>query len=1318
MPSTYTLNNGIELIATGEQSGTWGDTTNTNLELLDAALDGQVTVTLTTAGTSGSPNTLAISDGSASDGRNRMVIFNDGGDLGATAYVQLTPNDAEKIIYVRNDLAGSRSIILFQGTYNASNDYELPAGTTAVIYFDGAGSGAVAANVFNNAYFDSLRLGSVSVTEIIDDDTMASAAATNIATSESIKAYVDAQVGANNELSEVLANGNTTGGTDISVSSGDDITFADSSKAIFGAGSDLSIYHNATGSHSFITESGGGSLYIQGTELNLTNAAGTSTYANFVDGGAAFIRYAGSTKIATTSSGIDVTGRIEGDTLNIGDQSATHLIQAYDNSGSTPISFGLGEQVDTARGMRIEKVDEADDDPYATNFYFADHPTSSTGSLNFFASQAKNKTLRINSNGDITFYDASGNASFVYDESAGSTFNENGDAKDFTVKSDNNGNMLFVNAGDDEVVIGSNTGLSSAHLTVTSTESDPYVTGTINTGGGLALYKNNNDEAALESVGLRFRVTNNNGSSNADGAITYVMKAAGDHDGFMAFQTRRTDGTRQEQLRLDSASGPVLNQDQLSGFDFKVKTSGNANMLFVDGANDRVGIGTATTNVELTVDGSISNLGTYDGAYYYSPYELPTTSVASNSPRYIILCRINSSGRFINGTIYGARSTASSATRTARYDVAVAVNSSGTIQHANVTQYGYPPSSVVEVQTFTYDSITYVGLYIGSSGSSAYPTGYYFNGIASSIGEVVVVDDSLVSGASEYTGTVGYTGLRNQSLIVYDKSTTLNESGDSGGDFRVESSGNANMLFVDAGDNAVGIGTNAPLNFFNQTAAYQWFDTTSTFLTIDGGNKEANINLQAVGDEDDHQLGGIWWANKNGQSDAHRQVAGISARMVNGNSIAGADLEIWTKLANAGNTVPIATFGFDGHFTNQKGATFNDSADGDNKGDFRVESDSNTHMLFVDAGNDRVGINEDTPTGAKLHVDAGASGDDAARFETGAAGGIVYARGNNVGNGSSHYTIVYENADTEIAQITTRNRSGSTASSGDIAYELQHTLTNASSYFGWYIGGSEYLSLSSSGTEFNTSNGTNKLYVTRSGATNQSGAMYADDSTFVFDSIQDETGGAGFLFRGTNASASEFSYLVLDYSTGATFNNDARNTFDFRVESESNTHAIYLDAGAYSGAGAIGFGVSSPQQHVHQANDTGRRLGKMAEWSGFIGEIANGETRTITLSNLGNFAPAMVEIWVAWRESGGSEPATSRILYTFYEANNVLHDITVLEFSGKNIVQSDWSTTTGSNQITFNIENTSWAGRTNNWTAGTYYVKAFNSPDVASVTVG
>jgi hypothetical protein len=212
MPSTYTLNNGIELIATGEQSGTWGDTTNTNLSLIDVSLDGQVSITLPSAGTSGSPNTLDIQDGTASNGRNRFIIFNDGGDLGSSAFVQLTPNDAEKIVYIRNNLSGSRSILVFQGTYNASNDYEIPSGTTAIIYFNGAGAGAVAANVFNNAYFDSLRLGSVSVTAILDEDNMASDSATSLATQQSIKAYVDTQLTAE-DLD--FAGGTGTGAVDL-----------------------------------------------------------------------------------------------------------------------------------------------------------------------------------------------------------------------------------------------------------------------------------------------------------------------------------------------------------------------------------------------------------------------------------------------------------------------------------------------------------------------------------------------------------------------------------------------------------------------------------------------------------------------------------------------------------------------------------------------------------------------------------------------------------------------------------------------------------------------------------------------------------------------------------------------------------------------------------------------------------------------------------------------------------------------------------------------------------------------------------------------
>jgi len=158
MPSTYTTNLGIEKIATGEQSGTWGNTTNTNLDILDQSIDGIISITLASAGSSGSPNSLPITDGAVSNGRNKFIEFVDGGDLGATAYVQLTPNDSEKIVHIRNSLSASRSIIVFQGTYNASNDYEILNGEDVLLKFDGAGAGAVVSQVFANLSLPSVNI--------------------------------------------------------------------------------------------------------------------------------------------------------------------------------------------------------------------------------------------------------------------------------------------------------------------------------------------------------------------------------------------------------------------------------------------------------------------------------------------------------------------------------------------------------------------------------------------------------------------------------------------------------------------------------------------------------------------------------------------------------------------------------------------------------------------------------------------------------------------------------------------------------------------------------------------------------------------------------------------------------------------------------------------------------------------------------------------------------------------------------------------------------------------------------------------------------
>ena len=108
-------------------------------------------------------------------------------------------------------------------------------------------------------------------------------------------------------LAQVLAKGNTTGGTDLAVSAGDDITFTDTSKALFGASADLEIYHS--GSASFIDDSGTGGLYVRSNFLVIGKYTGESAIIALEDG-AVELYYDNGKKLETKTGGIDITGGI------------------------------------------------------------------------------------------------------------------------------------------------------------------------------------------------------------------------------------------------------------------------------------------------------------------------------------------------------------------------------------------------------------------------------------------------------------------------------------------------------------------------------------------------------------------------------------------------------------------------------------------------------------------------------------------------------------------------------------------------------------------------------------------------------------------------------------------------------------------------------------------------------------------------------------------------------------------------------------------------------------------------------------------------
>ena len=412
MPSTYTVNLGIEKPATGEQSGTWGDTTNVNFDLIDQAVNGSVRVTLTSAGTSGSPNDLNIVNGSttSSEGRNKWIEIYSASDLGGSAYVRLVPNDAEKILFIRNSLAGSQSVLLFQGTYNASNDLEIPAGVDMVVRFDGAGASATVTDVFtklrateittptltagtadiNGGSVDGATVGAASastgafttltastslniassttVDGVLDEDNMASDSATKLATQQSIKAYVDSQVGTVDTLAEILANGNTSGANNLIIDNGqaltantinettagtgvtidsvllkDDVVNAtdiETSNISANDGTAAATIANSTGNFTitnFISNSvdiGGGA--IDGTNIGASSAA-TGTFTTFTSTG--IDDNATSTAITIDSSqnvGIGTTSALAGGILSVEQGSGTHAIVANSDTASAP----------------------------------------------------------------------------------------------------------------------------------------------------------------------------------------------------------------------------------------------------------------------------------------------------------------------------------------------------------------------------------------------------------------------------------------------------------------------------------------------------------------------------------------------------------------------------------------------------------------------------------------------------------------------------------------------------------------------------------------------------------------------------------------------------------------------------------------------------------------------------------------------------------------------------------------------------------------------------------------------------------------------
>ena len=139
--ATYVNDLRLKEIPTGDESGTWGTSTNSNLELIAEAFSFGTEAITTNADT----HTTTVADGATDPGRSLYLKYT--GTLDSACTITLGPNTISKVWIIENATSGSQNIIIKQGS---GTTVTIAADAVKVVYSDGAGSGASVVDAFQD----------------------------------------------------------------------------------------------------------------------------------------------------------------------------------------------------------------------------------------------------------------------------------------------------------------------------------------------------------------------------------------------------------------------------------------------------------------------------------------------------------------------------------------------------------------------------------------------------------------------------------------------------------------------------------------------------------------------------------------------------------------------------------------------------------------------------------------------------------------------------------------------------------------------------------------------------------------------------------------------------------------------------------------------------------------------------------------------------------------------------------------------------------------------------------------------------------------
>ena len=187
MPSSYSTDLKLELMVTGEASNTWGDKTNSNWNLIQQAVAGYQSLTLTSTTT-----TLAMSNATISNARNMVLEFT--GTLSGNSTVNL-PDGIEKFYVVKDAVTHSGYTLTFKTT--SGSGFTTENGKAYLAYSDGTNMNGVSltnlggtigtAQIDDNAIISSkINASAITSVKIADGAVTASQITSNAVTTDKI----------------------------------------------------------------------------------------------------------------------------------------------------------------------------------------------------------------------------------------------------------------------------------------------------------------------------------------------------------------------------------------------------------------------------------------------------------------------------------------------------------------------------------------------------------------------------------------------------------------------------------------------------------------------------------------------------------------------------------------------------------------------------------------------------------------------------------------------------------------------------------------------------------------------------------------------------------------------------------------------------------------------------------------------------------------------------------------------------------------------------------------------------------------------------